>query len=198
MLRNPRLSACCRCCKKCLQPSRAVCYLPRDRRSGYSGRCLNCMLQSTGCMHSERSERVVKLRAAINMSVSPHFAQDSCATSRSSKLRHIDLGHLMPAVRRFYAGICTHLLSFISTASDAHCDGLPLSSSYELTGLGSDSISGLVLKPFDPVRITTGEETQKTKGREHREKTETCTETGNHANSDRYFWSAMTRFLVCS
>ena len=104
-------------------------------------------------MYALREQRVVKLRVAINMSVSPHFAQDSCATSQSSKLRHIDLGHLMLVVRRVYAGIRTHLLSSIAIASDAHCDGLPLSSSYELTCLGSDSISGLVLKPFDPVRI---------------------------------------------
>ena len=113
-----------------------------------------CYSQQDIFTQRDRSERVVKLRAGINMSVSPHFAQDSCATSRSSKLRHIDLGHLMLAVRRFFfAGICTHLLSSISIASDAHCDGLSLSSSYELTCLGSDSISGLVLKPFDPVRI---------------------------------------------
>ena len=109
--------------------------------------------QQDVCTQRDRSETVVKLRAAINMSVSPHFAQDSCATSRSSKLRHIDLGHLMLVVRRFYAGICAHLLSSISIASDAHCDGLTLSSSYEMTCPGSDSISGLVLKPFDPVRI---------------------------------------------
>ena len=74
-------------------------------------------------------------------------------------------------------------------SSDAHCDGLSSDPSYELTCLGSDSISGSVLKQT-PKR-TKGEST----GRQPKT---SRPETGNHANSDRDFWSAMTRFLVCS
>ena len=60
----------------------------------------------------------------------------------------------MQVVRSFYADTCTRLMSSIPISSDAHCDGLASDPSYELTFLGSDSISGSVLKPFDPVRIT--------------------------------------------
>ena len=52
----------------------------------------------------------------------------------------------MQVVRLFYADICACLMSSISIASDAYCDGLPSASNYELTRLGFDSISGLVLK----------------------------------------------------